>query len=194
MVEQSFHDRLADVLKEPSRVNLRKFVQQNFGEADNCECKLKWPEGAKLAKHILAIANSGGGAILAGFKDNNSRMEPVGVPVSLDHTELLHSIDRYIPNQLQSALKPLTIPYDQSEHQPLVGKTFQILIVPDLPRFIPFMPSVRATTCNGSMSTSVKTRLQSLLSMETFKPSSTGDWRMASSRPPNSISISTLSS
>ncbi len=65
-------DRFFDIIcKNPSRDGFVTFVKESCGEQDNIDFKEKWIEKSKLAKIMLAIANSGGGMVVIGIKDNN---------------------------------------------------------------------------------------------------------------------------
>ena len=74
-------DRFFDIIcKNPSRDGFVTFVKESCGEQDNIDFKEKWIEKSKLAKIMLAIANSGGGMVVIGIKDNKGKgYEPIGI-------------------------------------------------------------------------------------------------------------------
>ena len=59
-----------EFLKDPSKDTFSRFLKNNVGEMDNIDFKEKWTEKGKLAKTILSIANSRGGIIAIGIKEN----------------------------------------------------------------------------------------------------------------------------
>ena len=65
-------DQLYDFfLKEPTKENFRRFLLENCGEMDEIDYKDKWIEKGRLAKTILSMANSGGGVIIVGVREEN---------------------------------------------------------------------------------------------------------------------------
>lgn len=138
-IQPNFKDAFAEVFKDPSLVNFRSFIEQHTGEFNNCEFKEQWPERSDIARHILAIANSGGGVIIIGIRDEDARVEPVGLEPPLDSSVILDKVEPFLPYQLRSELSLRTLQYDTAEHQVLIGKTFQLLVIPDMPKFVPFL-------------------------------------------------------
>ena len=59
-----------DVLQNPTRENFIDILDNGLGEQDNLDFKVQWIEAQKLAEILLGIANSGGGAIILGVKEN----------------------------------------------------------------------------------------------------------------------------
>lgn len=131
-------DELYDVLKEPTRDNFRHLLQNHLGEEDYLDFKKEWPEKEKEAKHILAMANSGGGCIIFGLdqqEDGTFNIE--GVNELKDAADLRNEVKAYLPDSLKYYLKDFV--YDSSEYESVIGKKFQILIVEDLPADLPFV-------------------------------------------------------
>ena len=65
----------ASFFEDPTRENLRDLLKGNTGETKNLDFKEQWPATNGLVKHILAIANSGGGCVVVGVAesdDNNN--------------------------------------------------------------------------------------------------------------------------
>src|SRR4051794_32731053 len=96
-----FREDLAKLLESPSRERLRELLKNNYGEFTECDFKEKWPSDTSLAKHILAMANSGGGIIIVGVRENNDRtLEPIGLAELSDKEEIYKGVERYLPNVL----------------------------------------------------------------------------------------------
>jgi hypothetical protein len=63
---KGLHEGFARFFEEPRRENLRELLRDTAGEYSHLDFKREWPETWKLARHILAIANSGGGSLVSG--------------------------------------------------------------------------------------------------------------------------------
>ncbi len=61
-----------NVLQEPTRENFMDILDNGFGEQDNLDFKEQWIDFQKLSEIILGIANSGGGVIILGVKENEN--------------------------------------------------------------------------------------------------------------------------
>ena len=69
-----------DVLQNPTRENFIDILDNGLGEQDNLDFKVQWIEAQKLAEILLGIANSGGGAIILGVKENeDGTLESIGL-------------------------------------------------------------------------------------------------------------------
>lgn len=82
--------------EKPTREGLRDLIKSNIGETDYLDFKTEWPEYPKLAKHILALSNSGGGAIITGVKQNeDGTIESVGSNEIGDKEKITKGIKAY---------------------------------------------------------------------------------------------------
>lgn len=66
---KNLHESFTRFFENPTRDKFRELVQFNTGEYDNLDFKKQWPEPSKLARHILAFLNSGGGIIVVGIEE-----------------------------------------------------------------------------------------------------------------------------
>ncbi|WP_334191151.1 ATP-binding protein (plasmid) [Synechococcus elongatus PCC 11801] len=132
------HEAFAKFFEEPTRVALRNLLKDNIGETDNLDFKEAWPESTKLAKHILAMANSGGGVIIVGIKqsDKNS-LEAIGVQEIKDKSDIFKQFRSYIPSEV--SLEILDFSYQDSEYEKIKNKSFQVLIVDYNPEILPLL-------------------------------------------------------
>lgn len=131
-------DDFYDVLKEPTRENFRILLQNQLGEEDYLDFKKEWPEKEKTAKHILAIANSGGGCIIFGIEQNeDGTFKQNGLSKLKDPSDLRRKVKGYLPPTLKYRIKDFV--YENSEYEMLVGKKFQILIIEDNPLELPYI-------------------------------------------------------
>ena len=122
----------------PTRITLRNLLRDHLGESNECDFKKDWPSYPKLARHILGLANYGGGCLIIGVQENQDKtFDPVGLNEIHDKTEIQKAIEKYIPAQLQCDI--LDFHYEETEYNRIKGKKFQVLIVDDTPKYIPFV-------------------------------------------------------
>lgn len=88
-------------MRAPNRENLQHLESNYFGELDAVNFKREWSEKSKLAKHILAIANSGGGCIFVGTDRVNDEYRPVELKKLLDPADVAKSLSKYAPRLLE---------------------------------------------------------------------------------------------
>lgn len=133
-LKDAFFDLLSN---NPSRDGFISFMKESLGELDNVDFKEKWIDKDKLSKHILAIANSGGGIIVFGVKQTKEqKFEPVGLDIIQDGETVEKSISKYIPRSL--SYNVLDFIYDSDIYGDFSGKNFQVLLIYDTPEYLPF--------------------------------------------------------
>jgi predicted HTH transcriptional regulator len=115
-------------------------LRDNVGEANELDFKREWPETSKLARHVLGLANFGGGCMVIGVEQvKESALNPVGLSARTDKTEVLSGLNKYLPDTLGQQVAILDFPYEESEYPKLKGKSFQVLFVEDDPVHLPFV-------------------------------------------------------
>lgn len=133
-VKESF----ARFLNEPTREGFRKLMVENIGEQDNLDFKATWCDYSKMAKHILAIANSGGGCIIIGVKENaDGTWNLDGIDKIEDKATISNSIKKYVPQKLKYNVQDFF--FEESEYGKLKGNKYQVIIVPSETEYLPFM-------------------------------------------------------
>ncbi|MBA4158942.1 MAG: ATP-binding protein [Gemmatimonadetes bacterium] len=134
---RSWKEDFARFFESPSREALRDLIRDHAGELDEYDFKLAWPAFSKVARHIIAMANSGGGAIVFGVQEkDDGSFEPKGLESMVDKADVQRGLSSFLPGQIGYEVVNFT--YSASEYSALVGKTFQVLIVDDLPQYLPF--------------------------------------------------------
>jgi hypothetical protein len=139
-IKLSLKEEFAKFLEDPSRDKLREFLKNNLGEFENYDFKEKWPESEKIAKCILALSNSRGGCIFVGIKEKEDKtFELVGLDQIKDKSEIKAGISKFLPSKLVYEI--LDFYYPDSDYSKIKGMKFQVVIVNDLPHYIPFICS-----------------------------------------------------
>ncbi|MEJ7837729.1 MAG: ATP-binding protein, partial [Thermomicrobiales bacterium] len=130
-------DDIARFVANPTHDGLQNLIQYFGGEFDQYELKEAWPALPRIAKSVLAIANSGGGVILFGIRDES--LEPVGLVEFLPKQQVFDSLGEFLPGPLLNEVTMLDFDYRGAEYPPLQGKLIQVLAIPDLAHFLPFI-------------------------------------------------------
>ena len=139
-----FHDKIVpQTLKEflisPSRESLKELLLNNTGESDYVDFKSSWVEWTKLAKHILAISNSGGGCLILGVRqedDGSLTLRGLTDEDFYDKADVDNKLQHLLPSYLTYRTEDYLF---QSEVDPLLhSKRFQALIIEYDPRYVPF--------------------------------------------------------
>ena len=127
----------ARFLEEPTREGFREIMKNHLGETQNLDFKESWENWTKMAKHILGLANSKGGCIVVGVsqKADNS-FDPMGLDKIIDKAEISNGLKKYLPDKL--SFDVFNFAFEESEYPKIKGKKFQLLIVDDSPKLIPF--------------------------------------------------------
>ncbi len=130
-------DNVYVLLQEPTLDNFREFLRTQLGEHNSIDFKGQWIEDDRLAKLILALANSQGGIIVFGVAENEDKSARIdGLNEIRDKAEISNSIKNYISSDLKYVIYDFS--YSSSEYEALIGKHFQMLVVEDTPQYIPF--------------------------------------------------------
>ncbi|HEL3840459.1 TPA: ATP-binding protein [Stenotrophomonas maltophilia] len=132
------HETFARFFTAPTREALRDLLRRNIGETDYLDFKADWPALPKLARHILALANSGGGALVVGVsQQTDGSLVPIGLPSLKDKAQLIPPLSGYLPKPLEFEI--LDFAFGAAEYEVLVGRSFQVLLVEDNPKLLPFL-------------------------------------------------------
>ena len=132
------HESFARFFTEPTREALRELLRRNIGETDYLDFKADWPSVPKLARHVLALANSGGGALVVGVSQQaDGSLLPSGLQALKDKAQLMPPLGAYLPKTLEYQI--LDFSFSAAEYQALVGKSFQVLLVEDEPKHLPYL-------------------------------------------------------
>ncbi len=139
---QSFLDTYNSKEEEFDIVSLTRLVQESYGENDDLDFKEKVIEEHKVAKLLIAMANSGGGSIIFGISDDR---KPIGLNTDelKDETDFSRKLRSYLPSNLEYEYRYLNYP-DEDVYGDFKGKTFLILYTKEQNRYVPFLPAKEA--------------------------------------------------
>jgi hypothetical protein len=137
---KTFNEEFAKFFETPSREGLRELLKNNFGELPNLDFKEEWPVLSKFAKHILGLANYGGGCVIVGVgEEPDKSLEPKGIPSFLDKADVVKGVNKFLSDSLIENIEILDFSYDAAEYPKLIGKKFQAVFVEDDPKHLPFV-------------------------------------------------------
>lgn len=133
-------DGFATFFEEPSRETLRNLLQNQRGEFPHLEFKREWPTSPSIARHILGIANSGGGCIVVGVAElKNNTLESTGLNELVDKAKVTNGLDKYLPHPLKNKISIYDFSYTSSEYPKLEGKLFQVAFIEPDASHLPFV-------------------------------------------------------
>lgn len=122
----------------PTRERLRELLKNNLGEFAWLDFKEVWPAPNKLARHMLAMANTEGGALIIGMKERDGgTLEAAGLAEFVDKTAVKQGVQKYLPDTLDFNIYDFA--YTESEYPAIKGKRFQAVLIEDRPGLLPFM-------------------------------------------------------
>lgn len=177
-------DRLYDeFLKEPTKDNFCEFVKNNCGEFNEVDYKKTWPDKGKLAKIILAMANSHGGIIIIGVEEqSDGKIIPLGLENFRDKADVNNDISKYILPGLDYEIYDFS--YDGAEYSLMENRKFQMVVIHDTPERLAFISLAettnldkdtiyirRGTKCEKANSTEIEKILETKIS-KIFKETS----------------------
>ncbi len=120
---------IAKLLESGSREDLREVIKSQTGEYNELDFKEEWPTPEKIAKHILAFSNYGGGCMIVGVSEKNKSIEPIGLPEFKKKEDLFSGIEGFLPTEIAQSIEIADYGYEESEYPVLIGKKFQVLFV-----------------------------------------------------------------
>lgn len=130
IIVRGLREDFAKFFDDPSRDGFREMVRNHGGELRELDFKAAWPDMPTLAKHVLAIANSGGGCLVMGATEDGQRIvHPTGLTEFADKADIASGLRRYVPDVLAAGVTIQDFSYNSSDYEALNGKCFQVLFV-----------------------------------------------------------------
>jgi hypothetical protein len=183
--ERSLFEPFARFFEEPSRQTLRGLLKENVGETANLDFKGEWPSHARLAKHVLGMANTGNGCLVIGASEKPDKtIEPTGLTTLQDKADIHNGLKGFLPSELMTRYRVLDFAFDASEYPKIINKRFQVLLVEYSVDHVPFVcmksgDGIRATAIyihrEGSTSEATHDELQRIINRRIEAGYSTSD-------------------
>lgn len=130
---------LKTFLDSPSHTNLKNLFLTNTGETDYLDFKARWSNWTKMAKHILAIANTGGGAIIIGVNqldDGSLNLKGLTEEEYMDKADIDNKLQHLLPKYLKCRTEDFF--FTEDSDPALHSKLFQVLMIEYDPKYIPY--------------------------------------------------------
>jgi predicted HTH transcriptional regulator len=136
---KSIKDSFYDFCDNPSRDKFRKLILENTGEDSDLDFKTDVYEHYKIAKDIIAMSNTKGGALIFGITEDKttSSFQPIGLINLEDKTQFQTKLGQYLPEQLEYLV--IDINYQESDYPKLNNKKFRVIIVIYTPKYLLFL-------------------------------------------------------
>jgi predicted HTH transcriptional regulator len=144
LYEYVYPKSLQHFVKNPTHETLKELLLNNTGETDFLDFKTKWPYFSKVAKHILAIANSGGGCIIVGVSQNDEgavSLSGLSEDDFLDKADIDNKLEHLLPKYLKYRVEDFQ--FIRDEHPSLKNKRFQVLLIEYDPKYVPYTSVVQ---------------------------------------------------
>lgn len=147
---KTHHEAFARFFEQPTRESFRDLVRQGVGETDYLDFKAQWPDLNKIAKHVLALANSGGGAIVVGVEQNDDgSLVPSGLEKLTDKVEIVKTVKKYAPSSL--IYDVIDFSFEGAEYPAIKGKMFQVVVVEYGEKVLPLLALKSGTDIKGNV-------------------------------------------
>jgi hypothetical protein len=149
-LDKPWKENLASFLKEPTRQNLRYLLQLEAIEDNDLEFKSELIAFDLLAKHILAMSNKNGGAIVFGVDEiKANQFNPRGLSHGIDITDIEKKLEKYLPSKVPVNIVPVY--FKEEENIDFKDKFFLIVIVKNDPKYVPFMALKSSENINRNL-------------------------------------------
>jgi hypothetical protein len=138
--KKTFKEEFARFYESPTRESLRELLRNNLGEFPNYDFKEQWPTFSKLARHLLGLANVGGGCVIIGVAEKDDKsLESRGIDLLVDKADVTNGVKKFLPSTLLDDVEIGDFTYDAAEYPSLIGKKFQAIFVSGDPKHLPFV-------------------------------------------------------
>lgn len=132
---------VAAFLEEPTHDALREVLLNGTGEMATCDFKESLPKWGSLAKHLLAMANCGGGCLIFGVGEGtNHTLELRGVTEKWSEPSIRKGIEKFVPHALQEIIQSNEFEFttDSNDASGISGR-FPVLVVENDPMHAPYV-------------------------------------------------------
>lgn len=138
MTKRATYDGLEAFFERPTRDALEALVESGVGETDQLDFKEDWVTYPNLARHVLAIGNSGGGAVVFGVREeDDGTFTSVGLSEVRDPANISQGLAKFLPPGIE--LEPVSFPPREKKAEGVAGRAFQVLFVDSDVRHLPLI-------------------------------------------------------
>jgi predicted HTH transcriptional regulator len=139
--ENPWKENLDSFLKNPNRDNLRSLLRLESVEDNDLEFKRQLIPHDDIARHILAMSNKNGGAIVFGVNEvQDNVFQCDGLENVPDMTDFEKNLSNYVPSELKrdNFFNTILQRFDGNDSD-FPGKMFLVIVVNYNPRYMPFV-------------------------------------------------------
>jgi predicted HTH transcriptional regulator len=138
---KSIYEDFSRFFNRPTTDSLKQLISSGFGETDRLDFKEDWPSDGNLARHVLALANSGGGVVVVGVRqEEDGSFASVGMKKLRDKAKVSQGLSKFFSPAIDYEL--LDFPFTDSTYKDLNGKAFQVLLVESDAKRIPYQARI----------------------------------------------------
>lgn len=137
--KRALKDVLYEFLQNPTRENFVELVLKGTGEQNNIDFKGEWIKEEKIAEIMLGIANSGGGVIIIGVKENkeDKTIKAAGIEKIVDKAVICRKIDNFLPDTISYSIHDFD--YSGEEYSKMKNKKFQVIFIESEDEKLPYV-------------------------------------------------------
>jgi len=139
----SYYDAVKQLIDTPNSKTLETILWDYLFESDQVDFKKDYLEIDKIAKHILSLANIGGGAIILGVSEDGDSLKLDGLEEYKDNAELDNSLKKYIPSTVK--YRQSRIKFNENDKE---EKIFSVITVQDNPMDLPYISNKNGSNIN----------------------------------------------
>lgn len=134
-MKKHFMVAFEEFFASPTHHKLEELLRSHGGEFDCLDFKADWPHFSKVARHILAIGNSGGGVLVVGVEElPKGGLKAQGLEHIEDKADVHKRVSKYLPKQMKWNMYDFF--YAEGD---LSGKKFQVVVVEYQPHVLPLV-------------------------------------------------------
>jgi len=119
---------IADMIESPSKQLLRTILSDYLEEHDNLDFKKDYSDFSKIAKHMLAMANSGGGIIIFGVEEIKKQREFIAIGLSesdvISKEDFDNKLEKFVPRTFKYNFYKIDLEIDDGKE-----RTFDVLVI-----------------------------------------------------------------
>jgi hypothetical protein len=134
-MKKAFRAAFEDFFASPAHQKFAELLRSYGGEYDNLDYKAEWPGYPKLARHMLAIGNWGGGVLVMGMEQlHDGSLKARGLQNIRDKALIYKGVSKYLPRLFEWEVHDFSF-----EDGALAGNKFQVILIEYRPQILPLV-------------------------------------------------------